>query len=65
MSIDDDYFDLEEDMKTMDKDVSARVQRILTHVTNLEQENIELKEAGDVLIRLKRIWQLHSFPHKE
>jgi hypothetical protein len=56
MSIDDDYFDLEEDMKTMDKDVSARVQRMLTYVSNIERENIELKEAGEVLVKLKRVW---------
>lgn len=57
MSIDDDYFDLEEDMKTMDKDVSERVQRMLTYVSNLERENIELKEAGEVLVRLKKVWE--------
>ncbi len=56
MSIDDDYFDLEEDMKTMDRDVSERVQRMLTYVSNLERENIELKEAGEVLVRLKKVW---------
>ncbi len=56
MSIDDDYFDLEDDMKTMDKDVQERVQRMLTYVSNLEQENIELKEAGEVLVRLKKVW---------
>lgn len=65
MSIGDDCFDLEEDMKIMNKDMSARVQRILTYVNDLEQENMELKEAAEILIRLKKIWQLHSFPHKE
>lgn len=74
MSIDDVYFDLEEDIKEIEKGevpvgCAGRIVRMLAHVTELEKELIRSEYAVGVVSRLHDAWihlkLVDPEPHEE
>lgn len=66
MSIDDDYFDLEADIEegNLPKGMDKRLRRILEHVTEVEKQNIKMKEEYGLAIltvrSLHELWDKHA-----